>query len=89
MAPTQELIDDIYRERVERARSATFDEKLLGGLELFDAACEWSRMGLRARFPDDSDEQIENRLSEQLARLESLEPQAWTIIPSSEASWML
>jgi hypothetical protein len=58
-------------------------------LELFDIACDWSRMGLKARYPNDSDEQIEERLRDQLKTLESLEPQAWTIIPSSEASWML
>ena len=45
MQPTQELIDDIYREKVERARQMSFDEKLLGGLVLFDNACELAKAG--------------------------------------------
>jgi hypothetical protein len=89
MQPAQELIDDIYRERIERARQASFDETLLGGLELFDRACEWSKTGLRKRFPHDTEEQIHERLLAQINLLKSLEPNAWTTIPPSEASSML
>jgi hypothetical protein len=89
MQPTQELIDDIYREKVERAREASMAEKFFDGLFLFDHACEWAKAGLRNRFPQDNEEQIQQRLLAQLALLKSLEPQAWTTIPTSEASSML
>ncbi|WP_425618675.1 hypothetical protein NA78x_002385 [Anatilimnocola sp. NA78] len=89
MKPTQELIDDIYRERIERARRTPMEEKLLGGLELFSNACEMARAGLRMRFPNDDEEQINRRLMNQLDLLKSIEPQAWTTIPTSEASSML
>ncbi|QDU27655.1 hypothetical protein ETAA8_27440 [Anatilimnocola aggregata] len=89
MKPSQELIDDIYRERIERARRTPMEEKMFDGLKLFADACEWARVGLRARFPNESEEQIEYRLRAQLDRLKAIEPNAWTIIPTSEASLML
>ncbi len=89
MQPTQELIDDIYREKVERARQMPFDDKLLGGLFLFANECKLAKAGLRAQFPDETEAEIQRRLIAQFDLLESLEPQAWTNIPASEASWML
>ena len=38
--PTQELVDDIYRERVLRARRTPIEQKILAGAELFDFACQ-------------------------------------------------
>jgi hypothetical protein len=36
MDPSREIIDEIYRERVRRARSTPSEEKLLDGARLFD-----------------------------------------------------
>lgn len=89
MEPTQELIDEIYREKVLRARRTPLADKLFAGLFLFSNACEMAKVGLRLRHPDENEEQIQQRLIDQLALLKSLEPQAWTTIPASEASSML
>ena len=51
MQPTQEMIDDIYRERVLRARRMTVAEKFLAGGDLFDDVCERMRAGIRSQFP--------------------------------------
>ena len=39
MEPTRELIDEIYRERVLRARAMSPEEKFLAGPRLFEMAC--------------------------------------------------
>src|SRR5437868_128163 len=39
MEPSKELVDDIYRERVLRARRTPPEEKLLDGARLFDLSC--------------------------------------------------
>jgi hypothetical protein len=36
MEPTQELIDDIYRQKVLRARAMPPEEKLFAGIRLFE-----------------------------------------------------
>ena len=76
MEPTQELIDDLYRERVLRARRMSLEEKLLAGPQLFDFACRIVRDGIRNQHPDATDEQVEEILLQRLAlrrRLEELE----------------
>lgn len=75
MNPTQKLVDDIYRERVERARRMTVDEKLLAPAELFEWACQITRDGIRQQHPEADDAAVEAILRERLAlgeRLESL-----------------
>jgi hypothetical protein len=39
MQPTKELIDELYRERVEKARQMSPEEKFFGGARLFDRSC--------------------------------------------------
>ncbi len=58
MKPTRELIDDIERDRFERARTMSRGDRLLEGPRLFDLACRWMEAGLRTKHPDASDEQI-------------------------------
>ena len=66
MEPTQELVDDIYRERVLRARRAPLGDKLLAGGELFEHVCNWMRAGLRNENPDADAETIEELLRKRL-----------------------
>lgn len=73
MEPTQELIDDIYRERVLRARAMSPEEKLLAGPRLFDWACRIARDGIRSQHPDATDEQVEAILLQRLAWRRRLE----------------
>jgi hypothetical protein len=47
MEPTQELIDELYRERVLRARSMSLEEKMLEGPRLFEMACRITMEGIR------------------------------------------
>jgi hypothetical protein len=51
-------IIDFDREEVERARKMPVSVKLLAGADLFDAACEMSRMGIRSQNPEFTDAQV-------------------------------
>jgi len=72
----QPLIDELYRERILRARQMTPEEKFRAGPELFEAACEITLSGIAAQHPDTTPEQRLQILRERLAlraRLEWLE----------------
>jgi len=66
MEPSQQLIDDIYREKVQRARGTPIPEKLLAGPRLFAYACEAMRAGIRAQHPAASAELVEQILRQRL-----------------------
>ena len=66
MEPTDELIDAIYLEKVERARKQPMEEKLRDGPRLFAYACEAMRMGIRAQYPGLSPEEVEKELRERI-----------------------
>ena len=73
MQPTQELIDDIDRERILRARQMTIAEKFLAGGDLFDDVCERMRAGIRSQFPHEDDAGVNRILKERLTRLRQVE----------------
>ena len=50
MDSTKELIDDVYRERVLRARRTPIAQKILAGADLFDSACDITLAGIRNQF---------------------------------------
>ena len=52
MTPTQELVDDIYRDKVRAARAASMDEKLWIGEELFHYAAGITMAGIRHQHPE-------------------------------------
>jgi hypothetical protein len=58
MAPTQELIDDLYREKVLRARAMTPEERVREGFRLSAAAEEIARAGIRAQYPQADEAEI-------------------------------
>jgi hypothetical protein len=67
MQPTKELIDDIYRERVQKARRMSPEDKLFGGARLFDRSCRIMSDGIRSQFPDADDRRVQEILRERLA----------------------
>ena len=73
MEPTKELIDDLYRERVLRARRTPAEEKLLDGPQLFDLACRIAKDGIRNQFPGATDQEVEQILAQRIALHRRLE----------------
>ncbi len=73
MEPTQELIDAVYRDKVDAARRMSPEEKLFAGAELFDYACEITKAGIRHQFPDADEEEVQRILRERLALAERLQ----------------
>jgi hypothetical protein len=66
MQPTQELIDDMFRERILRAREMSPDEKFHAGAELFERACQIMVAGIRNQFPDADEAQVADILEQRL-----------------------
>ena len=73
MAPTDELIDAVYRERVLWARAQSPDEKLLAGPRLFDCACRITMCGIRRQHPEADEEEVQRILRDRLALGRKLE----------------
>ena len=73
MEPTTELIDDLFRERVLRARRTPPEEKLLDGPRLFDLACRIMKNGIRDEYPDADEVRVEEILRARLALVQRLE----------------
>jgi len=76
MRPTKDMIDDIYRERVLRARRTPPEEKLLDGARLFDMSCQIMMDGIRDEHPDADEQQVKDILAERIALLRRLEESA-------------
>ncbi len=76
MQPTKELIDELYRERVERARQMSPEDKLLAGLDLFDLTSTIMADGIRDQFPDADQQRVQKILRERLALIRRLEASA-------------
>ena len=76
MQPTKELIDELYRERVERARQMSPEDKLLAGLDLFDLTSTIMADGVRDQFPDADQHRVQEILRERLALIRRLEASA-------------
>ena len=77
MEPTQELVDELFRERVMRARNMSPEEKLEAGGKLFAFAAEITKSGIRHQFPGISEERVNEILSERLALRKRLEETPW------------
>ena len=73
MEPTKELIDDIFRERVHRARRESPEEKLLDGPRLFDMCCRIVADGIRNQFPDADEQRVQEILAQRIALMRRLE----------------
>lgn len=73
MQPSQELVDDIYKERVLRARRTPPEQKLLDGPRLFDRACRIMMDGIRNQNPDADEKRVREILRDRLELLRRLE----------------
>jgi hypothetical protein len=71
--PTKELLGDIYRERVLRARQTPPEDKLFEGIRLFDFACRVMVDGLRNEHPDADEPRLRELLAQRIALLRRLE----------------
>lgn len=58
MNDSKQLADEIYRNRVRRARAEPPEEKMRDGARLFDYACSISLAGIRHQNPDATEERI-------------------------------
>lgn len=65
-APTDELIDAIYRDRVRASRELTVEQRLRAGAELFEEVCARLRDGIRAQYPDADPDEVERILHERI-----------------------
>jgi hypothetical protein len=68
-----ELAAAIDREKLERAKRMTPQERFLAGAELFEDACEVSRAGIRALNPGFTDTEVEEELRRRLGIADRLD----------------
>jgi hypothetical protein len=73
MEPTDQLLDRLYRDKVELARNMSPEDKLLAGPRLFDQVCRVMLDGIRAEFPEASPAKHDEILRERLALQRRLE----------------
>lgn len=66
MDTIRELCDDIFRERLLRARMMDPTEKFLLGQQLFESACEVTKSGIRFENPGASEVQVRAILRQRL-----------------------
>jgi hypothetical protein len=62
----QSLADELYRERVLRARRTPSEERILDGPRLFDYACSVTLAGLRSDLPGASEDELRQALRRRL-----------------------
>jgi len=72
MQPAKELIDDIFRDKVLRARRMNPEAKIRAGLELFAMVRERMIEGLRAENPEADESTIRDLFGRRLAILRKL-----------------
>jgi hypothetical protein len=73
MQPTKQLVDQLYREEVERARRMSPQDKFLSGAQLFDYSCRIMTAGIRSQFPDADERRVREILHQRLALSRQLE----------------
>ena len=73
MELTQELGDQLYREEVLASRAMTPEQRVLAGARLFGFACKIAADGIRAQYPEASEEEVGRRLVERLKLQRRLE----------------
>jgi hypothetical protein len=74
-SPFAPLIDELYRERVLRARRTPPEEKFLAGEELFEYACSITLAGIKHQNPGFTEADCRRELERRLALRERMELQ--------------
>lgn len=64
---TKQLMDEIFIDKILRARRRSISEKILDGPKLFESSCAMMRNGIRSQHPDFNADQIEQELRRRLA----------------------
>lgn len=67
------MIDEIFREKVLRARRQSPESKFEQGIELFELSLVRMRGGIRAQNPQFTEEQVEMELRRRLARARQIQ----------------
>jgi hypothetical protein len=65
----QPLADELYRERVLRARRTPPEERLLDGIRLYDEALERMKIGVRLTNPEADEAEVNGLLQLRVRRL--------------------
>ncbi|HJT78630.1 MAG TPA: hypothetical protein VJ739_15615 [Gemmataceae bacterium] len=73
MDPNKSLADELYRERVRRARAMPPEVKLFEGARLFDRVCRLMADGIRNEHPEAGEDQVRALLVERLRLARRLE----------------
>ncbi|HEV3343602.1 MAG TPA: hypothetical protein VG125_24735 [Pirellulales bacterium] len=73
MQPPQQLIDDLFLDKVRAARAMSPQDKLLAGPRLFERSCRIMLDGLRDENPDADESRLQQLLHERLDRWLRLE----------------
>ena len=73
MYPTNELVDELFMEKVRAARSMSSAEKFLDGPRLFDYACRTVEWGIRNQYPQASDDEVRRMLCDRVEIMRRLE----------------
>ncbi len=58
--------DEIYLSKLEQARQLSVGQKLLAGPELFDMGLIMMRSGIRMRYPEYNEKQVNNEIFRRL-----------------------
>ena len=69
----QPLMDDIFREKILRARRQTPEERFATGLEMFDEGVAWMRDGIRMEQPELTPEEVDAKVAQRFARIRQIE----------------
>ena len=69
----QPLMDDIFREKILRARRQTPEERFATGLEMFDEGVAWMRDGIRMEHPELTPEEVDAKVAQRFARIRQIE----------------
>jgi hypothetical protein len=64
--PEDSLIDELFADKVRRAREMPREDKLVEGPRLFDLNCQLMKGAIRSQFPQLSDEQVEKEYDRRL-----------------------
>ena len=78
MQPTQLLIDQLRRDKIETARQMTPEQRFLAGGELFDQVVERMVAGIRSQYPSATEAEVKQHLEHRLAVAHRLENRRWT-----------
>ena len=70
MKPSEKLLRQLHAEKILAARAMTPEQRLSAGGELFDAACEVARMGIRMQFPSASEPEVLAHLARRIHLME-------------------